>query len=32
MKNRAVSTMQVSSFITMSPPEPMIAPSSLRLS
>ena len=28
-KNRAMSTMQVSSSMTMSPPEPMIAPSSL---
>ena len=31
-KKRATSTMQVSSSITIRPPEPMIAPSSCRLS
>ena len=30
MKNRATSTMQVSSSMTTSPPEPMIAPSFFR--
>ena len=32
MKNRATSTMHVSSSITIRPPEPMMAPSSCRLS
>ena len=31
-KNRAMSTMQVSSSMTIRPPEPMIAPSSCRVS
>ncbi len=32
MKNRAMSTAQLSSFMTMSPPEPMMAPSSATFS